>query len=88
MSEDWVSNEYRSKLGDCIAMLSYWLKNLMPFFPTTYYNTVLIAPSARDFFRAFSRALSKLHVIANSSDWFIALLGPAGIGRSNYLIVF
>ena len=64
MSEDWVSNDYRSKLGDCIAMLSYWLKNLVPFFST------------------------KLHVIASSSDWFIALLGPVGIGRSNYVIVF
>ena len=88
MSEYWVSNDYRSKLGDCIAMLSYWLKNLMPFFQPLRSNTVLVAPSARDFFRAFSRALSKLHVIANSSDWFIALLGPVGIGRSNYVIVF
>ena len=89
MSEDWFSNDYRSKLGDCIAMLSYWLKNLMPFFQPLRSNTILVAPSARDFFRAFSRAfsraLSKIHVIANSSDWFIALFGPVGIGRSNYV---
>ena len=31
----------------------------------------------------FSRALSKLQVIASDSDWFIALFSPVVIGRSN-----
>ena len=31
----------------------------------------------------FSRALSKLQVIARNSDWFIALFAPVVIGRSN-----
>ena len=34
--------------------------------------------------RAFSRALSKLQVIARNSDWFIALFVPVVIGRSYY----
>ena len=38
-----------------------------------------IAASTRD----FSRALSKLQVIARNSDWFIALFAPVVIGRSN-----
>ena len=39
-----------------------------------------IAPCTRD----FSRALSKLLLIARNSDWFIALFTPVVIGRSNY----
>ena len=31
-----------------------------------------------------SRALSKSHVIARKSDWFIALFSPVVIGRSKY----
>ena len=31
----------------------------------------------------FSRALSKLRVIARRSDWFTALFAPVVIGRSN-----
>ena len=34
--------------------------------------------------RDFSRALSKLHVIARNSDWLIALFVPVVIGPSNY----
>ena len=34
--------------------------------------------------RDFSRALSKLQLIAKNSDWFIALLTPVVIGQSNY----
>ena len=34
--------------------------------------------------RDFSSALSKLQVIARTSDWFITLLPPVLIGRSNY----
>ena len=30
------------------------------------------------------RALSKLHVIARNSDWFIALFAPVVIGWNNY----
>ena len=33
----------------------------------------------------FSRALSKLQVIAWNSDWFIALFAPVVIGRGYYL---
>ena len=32
----------------------------------------------------FSRAFGKLQVIARNSGWFIALLAPVVIGRSNY----
>ena len=38
-----------------------------------------IAPRTRD----FSRASSELPVIARNCDWFIALLAPIVIGRSN-----
>ena len=40
-----------------------------------------IAPCTRD----FSRALSKLQVIARNCDWFIALFAPVVIGGSNNL---
>ena len=39
----------------------------------------------RTFTHDFSRALSKLQVIARYSNWFIVLFAPAVIGRSNYL---
>ena len=35
----------------------------------------------------FSRALSKLQVIAGNSDWLIALFAPVVIGRSNYFVI-
>ena len=38
-----------------------------------------IAPCTRD----FSRASSKLQVIARNCDWFMALFVPVVIGRSN-----
>ena len=42
-----------------------------------------IAPCTRD----FSRALSKLDVIARSSDWLIAQFAPVVVGRNNYLVL-
>ena len=39
-----------------------------------------IAPCTRN----FSRALSKLQVIARYSDWFIALIAPVVISQRNY----
>ena len=53
-----------------IAMLSDWLAKPKP-----------IALCTHDFSRG---ALSKLPVIARSSDWFIALFAPVVIGRINY----
>ena len=32
----------------------------------------------------FSRSLSNFQIIARNFDWFIALLAPVVIGRSNY----
>lgn len=40
----------------------------------------LIVPCTRD----FSRALSRLQVIAANSDWFIARFSPVVIGHRNY----
>jgi len=34
-----------------------------------------------------SRALSKSHVIARNSDWFIALFAPDVIGRSKHFAI-
>ena len=42
-----------------------------------------IEPTTRD----FSRALSKLRIIASNSDWFIALFGPVLIGRKSYWFI-
>ena len=39
-----------------------------------------IAPCSRD----FSRALSKFHVVAMNSDWFISWFAAVVIGRNNY----
>ena len=70
-----------------IATLSNWLKNLAPLFQLmrskTKTNHTLSCT------RDFSRALSKLQVIARNFDWFIALFPPVVIGRCNYFgIVF
>ena len=35
----------------------------------------------------FSRALSRLHVIAGHSDWFIALFAAVVIGQSNDFVI-
>ena len=63
-----------------IAKLIYWLKNQPPVFQPsgskTKTNGILYA--------RVCRALSGLRVFARNSDWFIALLAPAVIGRSNY----
>ena len=57
-----------------IATLSDWLKSLAPNFQLEEAKPKPIAPC---------RTLSELHVIAGNCDWFIALLPPALIGRSN-----
>ena len=51
--------------------LSDWFKNLAPVYQ--HQNQL-----------RFSRALSKLHGIVMNFDWFIALLAPAVVVRSNY----
>ena len=50
-----------------IASLSDWPKNIAPVFQTM----------------TFSRALTKLQVVARNSDWLIALLAPVVIGPRN-----
>ena len=57
-----------------------WLKNLTPFVYQWEAKPKPIAPCTRD----FSRALSKLQVIARNSDWFIALFAPVVVGHSYY----
>ena len=68
--------------NNAIAMAAFsdWLKNLIPVFQPMRNKTKPIASCTRD----FSRALSKLQVIARNSDWFIALFAPVVIGRNNY----
>ena len=58
-----------------IATFSDWLKNLAPILRN---NEKPRTPCTRD----VSRALSKLDVIAQNSDWFIALFAPDVIGSS------
>ena len=60
-----------------IATLNDWLKRL--FFSPREAKPKPIAPCTRD----FSRALSKLQIIARNCDRFIALFAPVVIGRSN-----
>ena len=65
------------------ATVSDWLKNVHPVFQPMRSKVKPIAFCTRN----FSRALSKLHVIARNSDWFITLFAPVVIGRSNYLAI-
>ena len=65
-----------------IATLSGWLKRLAPVFQPMRIKTRPIAPCTRD----FSRALSELQIFAWNCDWFIALLAPVVIGRSNCFV--
>ena len=62
-----------------VATLSDWLKNLAPVLQPMRSKTNRTLHT-----RDFSRALSKLHVTAMNSDWFIALFAPVVIGLSNY----
>ena len=63
-----------------IATLTDWLKRLAPiFFHQREVKPKPIAPRTRD----FSRASSKLQVIAMNCDWFTALFVRVVIGRSN-----
>ena len=70
--------------GSCtiaIATLCDWLKNLAPVLSTNETrNQNQSQPCTRD----FSRALSKSQITARNSDWFITLIVPVVIGRSNY----
>ena len=62
-----------------IATLRIGLKVSRKFFSQLEAKPKPIAPCTRH----FSRALSKLQVIARNSDWFIVLFAPVVIGRSN-----
>ena len=70
------SNDYLRDV-DCYA-LTDWLKNLAAVF--NQWEEKPIAPLTRD----YSRALTKLLLIARGSDWFIALPTPVVIDKSNY----
>ena len=59
-----------------IATLCDWLKISRQFLNQSSYEK-----------QNQNRALSKLQVIAGNSDWFIAPLAPAVIGRSNYVSI-
>jgi len=61
-------------------MISDWLKSLAPVFQPMRSKSKSIAPCTRD----YSRALSKLQVIARNSDWFITLFAPVVIGLNDY----
>ena len=63
-----------------IATLSDWLTSLAPVYQPMRGET----KTNRDLHARFFRALSNLHGIATNLDWFVALLAPAVIGRSNY----
>ena len=65
---------FESNNAIAISALSDWLKNRTPVFNQSEAKPKPIAPCTRVF---FSRALSKLQVIAWKSDWFIALFAPA-----------
>ena len=62
-----------------ISELVIGLKESRQFF--NQWETKPIAPRTRD----FSRASIELQVIARNYDWFLALLVPVVIGRSNCL---
>ena len=64
-----------------IATLTDWLINVAPVFQLMRSKTNRSSPESA---RLFSRALSKLQVIARNSDWFITLFATVGIGRRNY----
>jgi len=61
------------------ATLNDWLKRLASVFQPMRSKPKPIALSTRD----FSRALSKLQIIARNCDWFIAVFAAVVIGRSN-----
>ena len=63
-----------------IVTLSDWLKRLEPVFKPMKSRT---KTNRTMYTRHFSRALSELQVIARNCDWFIALIAPVLIGRSN-----
>ena len=63
-----------------IATLGDWLKVSRQFSNQWETEPKPSAPCTR----SFSRALSKLQVIARDSDWFNVRFAPVAIGRSNY----
>ena len=66
-----------------IATLGDWLKVLREFFNQRDTKPKPIAPCTR----SFSRALSKLQVIARDSDWFSRRSAPVAVGRTNYFSI-
>ena len=62
-----------------IVKLSDWLKRFAPVFQPVRSKT---KTNGTTYTRDFSRALSKLKVIAWNFDWFIAQFAPVLIGRS------
>ena len=70
-----------SNYAIAIATPSDWLKKLAPVFQKNQWEVKpkSVAPRTRD----FSRALSKLQIIARNCDWFIALFVPVVIGQNN-----
>ena len=85
MTENYAKirlNDFQVSVGvnNAIAALYFWFKNVAPVFrrmrskPKT--SGTLYAP--------FSCTLSKLNLIAENSDWFIALFAPVVIGQSDY----
>ena len=63
-----------------IATLSDWLKRVTTVFQPMRSKT---KTNGTIYTLDLSRALSELHVIAESCDWFIALSAPVVIGRSS-----
>ena len=64
-------------VGDFDSTLIDWLKNLAPVLPPVRSKTKAYAN--RTLYARFSRASSKLQVIARSSDWFNVLFSPVVI---------
>ena len=62
-----------------LLRLMIGLKDSRQFFSQWEAKPKPIATCTRD----FSRALSKLQIVARNCDWFIALFVPVVIGRSN-----
>ena len=71
---------FESNGAIAIATLIDWLKN----FPPVSQPIRSKIKTNRTLHARFSRALSKLQVIARNSHWFIALFAAVVIGGSNY----
>ena len=70
-----------SNYAIAISTLGDWLKKSRASFSTNEkQNLKPIAPCTCD----ISRTLSKLHVTARNSDWFVIVFAPVVIDRRNY----